>query len=47
MPQDTWEDKEAFKVEVRKLAEKFQENFVKYADETPHEVIEKGGPKLE
>ena len=46
-PQDTWEDKEAFNVELRKLAKKFQENFVKYADETPKEVIEKGGPTLD
>jgi len=46
-PQDTWDDKEAFNVELRKLAEKFQENFVKYADETPEEVIRKGGPTIE
>lgn len=46
-PQDTWEDKEAFNVELRKLAEKFQENFKKYEDETPKEVIEKGGPTLD
>jgi phosphoenolpyruvate carboxykinase (ATP) len=43
-PETTWDDKEAFKVELRKLAEKFQENFEKYADETPEEVIQKGGP---
>lgn len=45
-PQDTWDDKEAYNVELRKLAEKFQENFKKYEDETPQEVIEKGGPTL-
>ena len=46
-PADTWDDKEAFKVELRKLAEKFQENFKKYEDETPKEVIQKGGPNLD
>ena len=46
-PIDTWEDKEAFKVEVRKLAEKFTVNFEKYADETPEEVIQKGGPTID
>ena len=45
-PEDAWSDKEEFRVELRKLAEKFQENFGKYADETPQEVIEKGGPSL-
>ena len=45
-PESTWEDKDAFKIELRNLAEKFKENFVKYADETPQEVIEKGGPTI-
>lgn len=45
-PSETWEDKDAFNVELRKLAEKFIENFQKYEDETPREVIEKGGPNL-
>ena len=43
-PEDVWEDKAAFRVSLNKLAKKFKENFVKYADETPQEVIEKGGP---
>lgn len=46
-PETTWDDKEAFKVELRKLAEKFQHNFEKYADETPQEVIDKGGPRVD
>ena len=45
-PENTWEDKEAYRVTVRQLAEKFQQNFVKYADETPEEVILKGGPVI-
>lgn len=46
-PKDTWEDKNAYDVELRKLAKKFEENFEKYADETPQEVIERGGPRVE
>jgi len=45
-PQNTWADKDAFNVELKKLAGKFQKNFVKYAEKTPKEVIEKGGPVL-
>jgi phosphoenolpyruvate carboxykinase (ATP) len=45
-PENTWENKDEFKVELIKLAEKFNENFVKYQDETPVEVVEKGGPTL-
>jgi phosphoenolpyruvate carboxykinase (ATP) len=45
-PENAWEDKEAFKVNLRQLAEKFQHNFIKYADETPEEVIQKGGPNI-
>lgn len=43
-PENTWADKAAYKEELKKLADKFQKNFVKYADGTPKEVIEKGGP---
>ncbi len=46
-PENTWDDKDAFKSQLRKLAEKFTENFEKYADETPEEVIQKGGPTLD
>jgi phosphoenolpyruvate carboxykinase (ATP) len=44
MPENTWADKAAYKEELKKLADKFQKNFVKYADGTPKEVIERGGP---
>mmetsp|Transcript_2731 Transcript_2731/g.4605 ORF Transcript_2731/g.4605 Transcript_2731/m.4605 type:complete len:151 (+) Transcript_2731:3-455(+) len=46
-PQSAWDDQDAFQVTLRKLAEKFQENFKKYEDETPREVIEKGGPMFD
>lgn len=46
MPENTWADKAAYKEELAKLAEKFQKNFVKYADGTPKEVIERGGPTI-
>ena len=39
-PINTWRDKEEFKVESRKLAEKFVTNFKKYEDGTPRDVIE-------
>ena len=45
-PENTWADKAAYKEELNKLADKFQKNFVKYADGTPKEVIEKGGPSV-
>jgi phosphoenolpyruvate carboxykinase (ATP) len=46
MPENTWADKAAYKEELKKLADKFQKNFVKYADGTPKEVIERGGPSV-
>ena len=46
-PENTWDDKDAFKTQLRKLAEQFQANFQKYADETPKEVIERGGPTID
>ena len=46
-PEDAWADKNAFKVSVQKLARKFKKNFIKYADETPEEVIKKGGPTID
>lgn len=45
-PINSWRDKEEFKFESRKLAEKFVNNFKKYEDGTPRETIEKGGPNL-
>lgn len=47
MPEEAWADKDLFKIQLRKLAEQFQQNFTKYSDETPEEVILKGGPTLQ
>ena len=46
-PINTWRDKDAFKQESIKLAQKFIANFKKYEDGTPLDVIQKGGPNLE
>lgn len=46
-PINTWSDKNAFNETSRKLASKFVENFKKYEDGTPRDVIEEGGPNLE
>jgi phosphoenolpyruvate carboxykinase (ATP) len=43
-PINTWSDKKGFTEETKKLAAKFIHNMEKYQDETPKEVIEKGGP---
>ena len=43
IPENTWEDKEAYKASCKKLAESFQENFKKYVNMSP-EVIA-AGPK--
>ena len=43
---NTWRDKEDFKKQSVKLAEKFVKNFKKYEDGTPKDVIEEGGPNL-
>jgi phosphoenolpyruvate carboxykinase (ATP) len=37
-PRNTWEDKEAYDAQARKLAEMFRENFDRYADEVSDEV---------
>jgi ATP-dependent phosphoenolpyruvate carboxykinase len=44
LPENTWEDKAEYKVQLKKLAGQFNKNFVKYMDGTPKEVVEKGGP---
>jgi phosphoenolpyruvate carboxykinase (ATP) len=43
-PRDTWEDKDAYDAQARKLAGMFRENFGKYADEVP-EGVRAAGPK--
>jgi len=47
MPVNTWDDKNAYKEQCKKLASQFIKNFEKYHDGTPKEVIEKGGPKID
>ena len=46
MPVNTWADKDAYNEHVKKLSQLFIKNFEKYADGTPKEVIQKGGPTL-
>jgi phosphoenolpyruvate carboxykinase (ATP) len=43
-PVNTWLDKAAYNVQLNKLIAQFKRNFDKYADGTPDEVLEKGGP---
>jgi phosphoenolpyruvate carboxykinase (ATP) len=43
-PKNTWSDKAAYDDQARKLAQQFIKNMNKYADGTPKEVMEKGGP---
>jgi phosphoenolpyruvate carboxykinase (ATP) len=47
MPVNTWADKADYKETSKKLAGRFINNFKKYQDGTPKEVIEKGGPTLD
>ena len=41
-PRDTWEDKDAFDAQARKLAAMFRDNFVKYAEQMEPGVAESG-----
>ena len=45
MPQNTWDDPEAYEHTARKLARLFQENFAQYADVASDE-IKSAGPRL-
>jgi len=45
-PRNTWEDKEAYDKQLRKLAEMFVENFKRYEDVKEGKEYEKAGPKL-
>jgi phosphoenolpyruvate carboxykinase (ATP) len=47
MPVNTWADKAAYKEQAKKLADQFINNFKKYQDETPAEVVKKGGPSTD
>jgi phosphoenolpyruvate carboxykinase (ATP) len=43
-PINTWLDKDAYNQQLKKLVGQFKRNFDKYAEGTPNEVLEKGGP---
>ena len=45
-PINTWRDKNDFIKTSKKVAEKFINNFKKYTDGTPADVIKEGGPDL-
>ncbi len=46
IPKNTWADGAAYDETARKLASMFNENFKTFADGTPDEIIEKGGPRI-
>ncbi len=46
VPRNTWEDKEAYDAQARKLAGMFSENFEKFAGDTSKEV-RGAGPSAE
>ena len=37
-PRNTWNDKEAYDTQARKLAQQFADNFAKYVDDVTDEV---------
>jgi len=45
-PLTCWPDASQYKEAAKSLAEKFAENFKRYEDGVPRDVIEKGGPNL-
>ncbi len=45
-PQSTWDDKDAYEVEARQLARMFADNFEKFVDTVPAEVV-KAGPSAD
>jgi len=44
-PSSSWSDKSAYEAGYRELAKRFVENFAKFAEGTPQEIIE-AGPKI-
>ncbi len=46
MPINSWSDKAEYNKQSKKLAGQFVENFKKYMDGTPQEVVTKGGPSV-
>jgi phosphoenolpyruvate carboxykinase (ATP) len=45
-PELSWSDQGAYKEEAVQLAQKFAENFIKYADSVSPEVVE-AGPRIQ
>lgn len=45
-PINCWENKEEYKIQAKKLAEKFAKNFERYAEGVPKDVVQKGGPDM-
>ncbi len=45
-PRNTWEDKESYDAQLKKLAEMFIENFKRYEDVQEGKEYEKAGPKV-
>jgi phosphoenolpyruvate carboxykinase (ATP) len=44
-PRNTWEDKQAYDEQARKLKRRFEENFTEFEPYVSPEVVEAGGPK--
>jgi phosphoenolpyruvate carboxykinase (ATP) len=44
-PSASWDDKKEYDRRYKELAMRFQQNFAKFADNTPPEVVE-AGPKI-
>jgi phosphoenolpyruvate carboxykinase (ATP) len=45
-PRNTWNDKQAYDEQARKLKIRFEENFTQFEQDVSAEVIEAGGPKI-
>lgn len=45
-PINCWENKEEYKTEAKKLADKFAKNFDRYAEGVPESVVKLGGPDM-
>jgi phosphoenolpyruvate carboxykinase (ATP) len=46
-PINCWPDKESYKIEAKSLAGKFVDNFKRYEDGVPADVVKIGGPNLD